>query len=239
MEIAKRRLSELNPARYNPRKDLTPADPEYQHIKNSIETFGYIDPIIVNIRNNVIVGGHQRYKILIELGYDDADCVLVDFDETEEKACNAALNKAQGDWDEEALAVLLSELDGLGMDMSQFGFDISLIDEEGEVQEDEYDPEEVLEEPPKARLGDIYQLGEHRLMCGDSTNKADVQALMGGDTAQLIVTDPPYNVDYQGSAGKIKNDNMEDTAFNEFLRAAFDNAFLHSCPRRRYLCVAC
>lgn len=152
MDFAKVRLQDLNPAKYNPRKNLTPADEEYQHIRNSIKDFGYIDPIIVNRRNSVIVGGHQRYKILVELGYDEADCVMVDFDEKEEKACNAALNKAQGTWDEEALAILLEELDGLGMDMSAYGFPVELLDEEtGEVQEDDFDLEEEMAESPRSR----------------------------------------------------------------------------------------
>ena len=232
------RLADLNPAKYNPRKDLTPADSEYQHIKNSIEDYGYIDPIIVNVRNNVIVGGHQRFKILVELGHEEAHCVLVDFDEATEKGCNAALNKAQGDWDQDALDALLQELDGLGVDMARYGFETDILDEDGDVQEDNYDPEATLEEPPSARLGDVYALGHHRVMCGDSTSSADVEALMGGALANLTVTDPPYNVDYQGTAGKIKNDNMEDTEFYGFLLAAFNNAHLHSCPRRRNICVA-
>lgn len=227
MNIATLRLADLNPAKYNPRKDLTPADPEYQHIKNSIENFGYIDPIIVNTRNNVIVGGHQRFKILAQLGYEEADCVLVDFDEADEKACNAALNKAQGDWDDKALEDLLKELDEMGVNMTQYGFD-AIIDELGNVQEDGYDPEETLAAPAKAQLGDIYELGDHRLMCGDSTDHDDVEALMGGQKVKLVVTDPPYNVDYTGKtkdALKIENDRMDDVGFYKFLLDSFKNAF--------------
>lgn len=224
MHITKKKLSELNPARYNPRKDLTPDDPEYQHIKTSIETFGYIDPIIVNARNGVIVGGHQRYKILLDLGYTEIECVEVDMDEQEEMACNAALNKAQGLWDEEKLADLLAQINDF--DMSAFGFeDINLLDEDGEVQEDNYDPEEELAKEPKAKLGDIYQLGNHRLMCGDSTDSADVEELMGGNLAKLVVEDPPYNVNYEGAAGKIANDHMDGDSFYQFLLDAFKNAY--------------
>lgn len=111
MEIIKKKIKDLNPAVYNPRKDLKPGDKEYEALKNSVEKFGYIDPIIYNKRNNVIVGGHQRFKVLKDLGYKEIDCVEVDLNEQEEKTLNIALNKIEGDWDFEALQLILSELD--------------------------------------------------------------------------------------------------------------------------------
>lgn len=129
MIIEKRLLSELHPASYNPRVDLKPSDKEYQAIKNSIESFGNIEPIIWNKRTGNIVGGHQRYKILKEQGVTETEVVVVDFDETKEKAANLALNKAVGLWDEEAVDKLLTELKDTEYNMEDYNFetkDISL-----------------------------------------------------------------------------------------------------------------
>ena len=112
----------LNPAPYNPRIDLKPTDIEYQHIKNSIDNFGYLDPIVWNKRTGNIVSGHQRFKILKEQGVKEVQCVVVDFDIEKEKACNLAMNKAQGLWDYSALDLLLSELEKTEWDMADFGF---------------------------------------------------------------------------------------------------------------------
>lgn len=147
MEIRKLKVSDINPAPYNPRKDLQPGDAEWEHIYNSIKTFGFIDPIIVNERNNVIVGGHQRYKIVKSMGYEEIDCVLVDMDEQQEKACNMALNKAQGSWDYAALDELLADV--TDFDMSDFGFaDLPDIDVDGffeDAEPKEQKPEEEEE----------------------------------------------------------------------------------------------
>lgn len=132
MKIEKMNINDLKAAEYNPRKDLTPQDEEYQHIKNSIETFGYIEPVIVNIRNNTIVGGHQRTKVLKDLGYSEVECILVDLNEQEEKAANIALNSAVGEWDEKKLQELLQEI--TEFDMSEFG----AIEEELIQMEDDY-----------------------------------------------------------------------------------------------------
>lgn len=136
MEIVKKKINDLKAAEYNPRKDLTPEDEEYQHIKNSIQNFGYIEPIIVNKRNNVIVGGHQRAKVLKELNYNEIDCILVDLSEQEEKAANIALNSAVGSWDEEKLQELLQEI--TEFDMSDFG----TMEEELIQMEDDYENNE-------------------------------------------------------------------------------------------------
>ena len=123
MNIQSVDISLLNPAPYNPRVDLKPTDPEYQHIKNSLDDFGYLDPIVWNKRTGNIVSGHQRYKILKEQGATELLCVVVDFDEDKEKACNLAMNKAVGLWDDKKLEELLAEMQDTEWDMSDFGFE--------------------------------------------------------------------------------------------------------------------
>lgn len=233
MRIEKRKIEDLIPAIYNPRKDLQPDDPEYAKIKRSIETFGYVDPIIVNERTGTIVGGHQRLKVLKDLGYDEVEVSVVDLSEENEKALNVALNKISGEWDFALLKDLLEELDASSIDVELTGFDIDemenlmtqfQVEEEGEVDEDYFDIEEAIPDEPISKRGDIWKLGRHRLMCGDSTDINDVEKLMGGIKADLFLTDPPYNVNYEGKAKdklKIKNDSMDEESFRQFLRDAF------------------
>lgn len=124
MNIIKRHIDDLVPAEYNPRVDLKPGDKEYDKLKRSIEEFGYVEPIIYNKRNNTVVGGHQRLKVLKDLGYTDIDVVEVDLNENDEKALNIALNKVSGDWDNEKLEELLNELNNeADFDISLTGFD--------------------------------------------------------------------------------------------------------------------
>lgn len=223
LDIQKVVVSKLNPAKYNPRKDLKPGDPEYENLKKSIETFGYVEPVIWNKRTGNIVGGHQRYKILMEQGAKEIECVVVDMEASEEKALNIALNKVSGDWDLPKLADLIGELDNGVFDVSLTGFDAAEIDDlfskvhDKDVKEDEFDVEDALKESPISKQGDVWILGRHRLICGDSTEAKTYEVLMEGKKANLVVTDPPYNVAYEGTAGKIQNDNMEDKKFYEFL----------------------
>ena len=128
MNMEVRKLSELNPAAYNPRVELKPEDKEYQDIKRSIQTFGYVDPIIIN-QDGTIIGGHQRYNVLLELGYDTAHVVVVNLDKNAEKALNIALNKITGEWDNEKLYDLLSDLDLNNYDFSVTGFSKSEFEE--------------------------------------------------------------------------------------------------------------
>lgn len=234
MDIQKIAVDKLNPAKYNPRKDLKKGDPEYEKLKRSIETFGYVEPVIWNKRTGHIVGGHQRFKILKEQGATEVDCVVVDMDEAEEKALNVALNKVSGDWDMPKLAELLEDLDKSMFDVSLTGFDAAEIEDlfskvhDKDVNDDGFDADKALEDikNPISKSGDIWLLGKHRLICGDSTKLSDVEKLMDGKKANLCVTDPPYNVNY--SAGKenervIKNDHMEDSKFYDFLLAAYKN----------------
>jgi DNA modification methylase len=227
MQIEKIKIDKLNPAPYNPRKDLKPGDPEYEKLKNSILTFGYVEPVLWNKRTGHIIGGHQRYKVLVEMGKSEIDCVVVDMDEENEKALNVALNKVSGDWDKDKLMLLIEDLQGVDFDVSLTGFDPAELDDlfidslKDGIKEDNFDVEEELKKPTLSKLGDLWLLGRHRLLCGDSTRKESYEILMDGKLANLTVTDPPYNVNYEGSAGKIKNDNMGNQAFYDFLLSSF------------------
>lgn len=229
MEIQKLPLEKLNPAKYNPRKDLKPGDPEYEKLKKSMETFGYVEPIIWNKRTGQIVGGHQRLKILQHQGETEIECVVVDLDEQQEKALNITLNKVTGAWDLPKLADLISELDNGIFDITLTGFDAAEIEHlfsqvhDKDVKEDDFDVDEALKEPVISKPGDLWLLGRHRLLCGDSTKAETYEKLMDGKKANLVITDPPYGVSYDGSQGTIKNDDLKGEAFYEFLFAAFTN----------------
>lgn len=225
MNIKKVSAEKLKAAKYNPRKDLKPGDPEYEKLKRSIQTFGYVEPILWNQRTGNIIGGHQRYKVLLDLGHTEIDCVVVDMDLANEKALNVALNKVSGDWDIPLLTELLKDINASGFDVSLTGFDAAEMDSlfrdsvVAGVKEDGFD--EPLPEKPISRQGDIWMLGRHRLICGDSTKSETYKVLMDGQKANLVVTDPPYNVAYEGTAGTIQNDNMDSTKFHAFLLSAF------------------
>lgn len=229
MQIEKKKVIDLVPADYNPRKDLKPGDKEYEKLKRSIDAFGYVDPLIWNKRTSRLVGGHQRFKVLKDMGIDEVDVVVVDMDEEKEKALNVALNKISGDWDKDKLMLLITDLQGEDFDISLTGFDPEDLDDlfkdemKDGVKDDNFDVDKELKKPTMTKPGDLWQLGEHRLLCGDSTKEESYNLLMAGKQANLVITDPPYNVNYQGSAGKIKNDNMKDDAFYQFLLAAFTN----------------
>ena len=227
MLIEKKKVTDLIPAEYNPRKDLKPGDPEYEKLKRSIEQFGYVEPVIWNQATGRVVGGHQRLKVLIDMGIEEVECVVVDLSEEKEKALNVALNKISGDWDKEKLALLIADLQGADFDVSLTGFEPAELDDlfkdslKDGIHDDDFDVEEELKKPAITKPGDIWTLGRHRLVCGDSTKAETFELLMAGAKANLVVTDPPYNVNYEGSAGKIKNDNMANDAFYQFLLDAF------------------
>ena len=175
--------------------------------------FGYVEPIVWNKRTGNIVGGHQRYKILKDLNYQDAECVAVDLDETHEKALNVALNKINGEFDIPLLTDLLKDLSVNDFDVSLTGFDedeISDLFSDADAKEgkdDNYDVNKAMEEATFVNQSDLWQLGKHRMLCGDATNSEDLNRLMDGEEANLIVTDPPYNVNFESASGlKIKND---------------------------------
>ena len=227
MLIEKKNTADLLPADYNPRKDLKPGDAEYEKLKRSIEQFGYVEPVIWNKTTGRVVGGHQRLKVLMDMGITEVECVVVEMDESQEKALNIALNKISGDWDKDKLALLIADLQGADFDVSLTGFEPAEIDDlfkdtlKDGIKDDEFDVDTELQKPTFSKAGDVWSLGRHRLVCGDSTKAETYDLLMGGVKANLVITDPPYNVNYEGSAGKIKNDNMADEAFYNFLLDAY------------------
>ena len=194
MEIRKIPIEKLNPAAYNPRKDLKPGDPEYKKLKRSIQEFGYVEPIVWNKRTGNIVGGHQRYKVLLDMGMSEVDCVVVDLDETKEKALNLALNKIQGDWDYLKLKDLLQELDTGEFDIELTGFGLDEIEQLLAELPDSIEEkgQEMPQVESRAALGDIWQLGEHRIACGDCTDVKLLERLTEGKKVNTIVTSPPY-----------------------------------------------
>lgn len=219
----------LRPAAYNPRKKLKPGDKEYEKIKNSIQEFGYVEPIIVNY-DMTVIGGHQRLTVLKDLGYTEVQCVEVHIeDENKVKALNVALNKITGSWNEQLLADLIVDLQTANFNTDFTGFEAPEIEQlfskvhNKEIKEDSFDVEAELKKPTIAKLGDVWMLGRHRVICGDSTLPETYNSLMEGKRANLVLTDPPYNVDVEESAGKIKNDNMSADDFYNFLFAMFVN----------------
>src|SRR5665648_7040 len=231
MQFKKIQISDLKHAEYNPRKDLKPGDKEFEKIKNSINEFGYCDPIILN-SDLTIVGGHQRAKVLKELGYTEVDCVIIDIDKTKEKALNVALNKISGEWDFESLAKLLDDLKTEDYDIELSGFDMKEAEKlwDEYMPQDEQDEEDIPDVPdvPVIQSGDIILLGKHRLICGDATKVEDLDKLMDGKKAKLTVLDPPYGISYVGKtddALTIQNDNLSDEEFYNFLLEAFKRIY--------------
>lgn len=234
MQVEKVSISKLNPAKYNPRKDLKPGNTEYEKLKRSMAEFGYVEPIIWNKRTGNIVGGHQRYKILKDMKYKEAECVIVDLDDNREKALNVALNKISGEFDIPLLTDLLKDLSANDFDVSLTGFDENEISDlfsdanAKEGKDDDYDVNKALEESAFVKQGDLWQIGKHRMLCGDATNSEDLNKLMGDKKANLIVTDPPYNVNFESASGlKIKNDKQTSEKFYDFLLSAFKNISEH------------
>lgn len=242
MKVQEIAISKLKPYENNPRHN----EDAVEKVMESIKEFGFKVPIVVD-SDLVIVTGHTRLKAAQELGLKKVPIIVAD-DLTPEqiKAFRIADNKVHeyATWDEDRLYNELLELKVLNFDIETFGFetndiDISVVDDEEKesiieshratadvgVEEDDFDIEENIPKVPTAKLGDIWQLGKHRLMCGDSTDKDTVEKLMNGEKADLIVTDPPYNVAYTGKtedALTIQNDAMSSKGFNAFLTKAFE-----------------
>ena len=215
-------IDDLRPAAYNPRKKLKPGDKEYEKIKNSIQEFGYVEPIIVNY-DMTVIGGHQRLTVLKDLGYTEVDCVVLHIeDENKVKALNIALNKITGAWNEQLLADLLVDLQAVDFNTDLTGFEAPEIEQlfskvhNKKIKEDNFDVDAELLKPTVAQPGDLWLLGRHRVICGDSILPDTFSRLMEGNLANLVLTDPPYNVNVKESAGRIKNDNMPDEEFYKF-----------------------
>lgn len=216
MNIVNFKIEDLIPYENNPRIN----DDAVEYVKNSIKEFGFKVPIIID-KNNVIVAGHTRYKACKELGINEIPCIVAD-DLTDEqiKAFRLADNKVseKAQWDLSKLDEELLEIKDF--DMTDFGFDF--FEEEQETVEDDFEAE--LPEEPQSKLGDIYQLGNHRLMCGDSTKEENVEKLMNGNKADMVFTDPPYGMNAVSKSGvlseKYKTDIMNDddntVAINSF-----------------------
>lgn len=199
-------------------------------LRSSLREFGFINPIIIDREYNVIAG-HGRILAAKEESIKEVPCVFVDYlTPAQKKAYILADNRMAMDagWDEELLRVEIESLQGADFDVALTGFDEKDIAElfegdDGDTQEDDFDVDGELKNPPVSKGGDVWLLGKHRLVCGDSTKEETYVTLMDGKKANLVVTDPPYNVNYEGGAGKIKNDNMDNDKFYQFLLDAFRN----------------
>lgn len=233
MDIQKIPVDQIRHAGYNPRKNLKPGDAEYEKLKRSIEEFGYVEPIIWNRQTGNIVGGHQRAKVLVQLGAREIDCVVVDLGPEQEKALNVALNKVSGEWDIPLLTDLLKDLDAGGFDLSLTGFDQTELEKMAtnlgdlNAKEDGSDIEELLTKASFVEPGDVWTVGRHKLLCGDATNTSDTAKLMAGEKADLCVTDPPYGISFKAPTTglTLMNDNLKGSDFYDFLLASFKNIF--------------
>lgn len=211
------------------RNARTHSESQIAQIAASIKEFGFLSPILI-AEDNTILAGHGRLAAARKLGLKQVPCVKEShLTETQRRAYIIADNKLSlnAGWDEDMLAIELSELQGADFDLDLLGFDeselVSIFEDDKEVEDDDFDVEEELNKPCFSKAGDIWTLGRHRLICGDSTKEETYKRLMDGKRANLVVTDPPYNVNYEGSAGKIKNDNMNTDKFYNFLLDAFSN----------------
>lgn len=219
-------VSELIPYVRNAR---THSEAQVSQIAASIREFGFLSPILV-AEDNTILAGHGRLAAALKLGLKKVPCVKENhLTETQKRAYIIADNKLSlnAGWDSELLAVELSELEGADFNLDLLGFDeaelSSIFDADKDVNEDDFDVEKELEEPCFSKTGDIWMLGKHHVICGDATKLETYKTLLENTKVNLVVTDPPYNVNYEGSAGKIKNDNMEDDKFYQFLFNSFVN----------------
>lgn len=219
-------VSELIPYVRNAR---THSEAQVAQIAASIREFGFLSPILV-AEDNTILAGHGRLAAALKLGLKKVPCVKENhLTETQKRAYIIADNKLSlnAGWDSELLAVELSELEGADFNLDLLGFDeaelSSIFDADKDVSDDDFDVEKELEEPCFSKTGDMWMLGKHRVICGDATKLETFKTLLEDTKVNLVVTDPPYNVNYEGSAGKIKNDNMEDDKFYQFLFNSFVN----------------
>lgn len=247
MKIARVPMVRINAAFWNPRKDLRPGDPEFEAIKRSVDQFGLVEPLVWNERSGNLVGGHQRFKVLLAAGHTEVEVSVVDLPPEREKALGLALNKISGAWDEVKLESLLAELVALpdfdvemtGFVTAEIGELVARLDAEAlRDKDDDFDPAEVLvdDAPAVTQRGEIITLGGHRLMCGDASSSADVKKLMGDSIAQVVVTDPPYATDAGGNEpaaagrnrvrriGKMPWDQLSAKKYAELISAALQNA---------------
>lgn len=222
-------LSKLVPYINNAR---THSPEQITKLRSSLREFGFVNPVIID-RDYGIIAGHGRVMAAKEEGIEEVPCVFVDYlTEAQKKAYIIADNRFAQDagWDEELLRIEIEALQGMDFDVGLTGFnddeiaDLFAGDDKSEAEDDDFDLSAALEKASFVQRGDIWTVGRHRLMCGDATSAEDVAALMDGKKANLIVTDPPYNVAFESSDGlSIKNDKMANDKFYEFLLSAFQN----------------
>ena len=227
MKVIERNISELIPAEYNPRY-IT--DEALEHLKASIQRFDAVEPVLVNMhpdRKNIIISGHQRLKAAKALGMEKFPCVELNLDKDKERELNIRMNKNTGGWDWDELATYFDteELTDWGFTEDElFG---NFETEEPEAEEDDYEiPEEIHTD---FVLGDLIEIGEHRLLCGDSTDSDQVAKLMDGEKADMVFTDPPYGVSYEGGHNKkkrkgIENDTLKDVDLSDLFRNSLNVA---------------
>jgi len=226
MEIVMMNIDEIIPYENNPRKN----DDAVEAVANSIKNFGFKSPIVVDA-NKVIVNGHTRLKASKLLGLTMVPVIIAsDLTEDQCRALRLADNKTAeiASWDKKLLMQELESIDweGLQMDMTDFGFDNIFDSKPQEVTHDDFEEGQYIPATPYSMQGDVYLLGRHRIMCGDSTNPEMVKILLNGNKADMIFTDPPYNVNYEGSDGQsIQNDNMGNEEFYNFLLSVYKNMF--------------
>ena len=229
MNIVNVKIAEITPYANNPRNN----DAAVESVAKSIEKFGFIGAIILN-KDKVIINGHTRVKACKKLGMETVPAIIVDhLTKEQEDALRIADNKTGeiAEWNEDLLRAELKALEEAGFGIEDLGFDNSeleaLLEGDVSVSVGETDPNAAPEVPEVAvsRPGEVYVLGNHRLVCGDSTKAEDVGRVCKEGEADMWLTDPPYNVAYEGSNGlTIQNDSMEDVKFREFLRTAFGHA---------------
>lgn len=233
----KRKVAELIPADYNPR---IITDAERLDLQRSIEEYGAVVPVVVNA-DNTLIGGHQRCSIYADLGIEEVDVRVPSrqLNKEEEIRLNLRLNKNTGGWDESKLKMM--DMDML-LDVGWRSDELSSMVDQIAVSEDEHDLEEEVKKAKTTKIkpGEIYQLGEHRMMCGDSTLHTDVEKVLGGERVDMIYCDPPYNIglDYDKGVGNkkgqyggehsAKKDSLTTAAYGEFVGKTLENALIYS-----------
>ena len=242
MKIENKLISELKAHPKNPRKHPREL---IERLKKSIQEYGFTNPVLVS-KDNKILAGHARCKAAKELGINEVPTLKLDFEGAKADAYVIIDNKLNemSEWDIPILVDLIKEIEQSDFDVSLTGFDedeISDLFSNANVKEgkdDDYDVNKALEEATFVKPGDLWQLGKHRMLCGNATNSEDLKRLMGNEKANLVVTDPPYNCSYEGGTGmKIINDSWTDSKkFYDFLLSAFKNAYDNLADGSAFYC---
>jgi DNA modification methylase len=228
MIIEKKKLSELTPAPYNPRQSTAKQE---KHLKASLEKFGVVEPIIFNKQTGYIVGGHFRVRELKKLGYKEIECVIVDLSEEDEKELNIRLNANTGEWDWDILA---NEWDAV--ELEEWGLEVPNFEAEEQILEAEEDDYEVPDGGIETDIviGDLFEIGEHRLLCGDSTDSDAVAKLMNGELADVGHNDPPYGMKKEKDG--VLNDNLNFEDLLDFNREWIALQFMHLKENGSFYC---